>query len=136
VTLGYVQDTITRITWAKGMEQIAEQSSPQRRGNPAWTKGVSGNPRGSLSKAEKDALVRRKAQALALGIAWKGLGALDREYLLKAATLLGQRPRRHEDTIRGINAANRLIATVERRKGAAKRDDGFASLDLPELRLP
>src|ERR1700756_2932917 len=107
---------------------MREQPHPQPRRHPAehlarwsWPKGVSGNPRGSLSKAEREALLRAKLQALAERFG--GLSALDainRERLDQAARLLLDTRRRSAvDTVRYAHIVERLLAAVE--AGASRR---------------
>jgi BMFP domain-containing protein YqiC len=100
-------------------DQAAEQPARQIPGR--FEKGVSGNPRGSLSKAEREALLRAKLQALAEPFG--GLSALDainRERLDQAARLLLDTRRRSAvDTVRYAHIVERLLAAVE--AGASRR---------------
>ena len=41
----------------------ATQAAPRRSGNPAWIKGVSGNPKGSITAAERRARIAAKVDA-------------------------------------------------------------------------
>jgi hypothetical protein len=108
--------------------QTAEQASKQatehvnekrRGGNPNWRPGVSANPRGRESKAQREAKIRAKAEQLAEGLGAKldRMSGLDQEFLLKAADLLTRRARTGEDAVRLVNTARGLVAAVERRAG-------------------
>jgi hypothetical protein len=91
----------------------------RRGGNPNWRPGVSANPRGRESKAQREAKIRAKAEQLAEGLGAKldRMSGLDQEFLLKAADLLTRRARTGEDAVRLVNTARGLVAAVERRAG-------------------
>jgi hypothetical protein len=99
------------------MDHLAEEAPTEkpeqerRRGNPAWRPGVSANPRGRPSAAEKRAMIDAKARELSEG-QFDRLGARDRELLMQAAALLIGRPRKREDMIRRANAVTRLLTHV------------------------
>jgi hypothetical protein len=101
--------------------QMADQNTARGPGNPNWRPGVSGNPRGRLSKAERDAKVRRTMIRLArpLGGIQK-LTALELERLKLAAELLQRQPRNAEDRVRVANCIDRMLGSVERARMAAK----------------
>jgi BMFP domain-containing protein YqiC len=107
---------------------MSEQPHPQPRRHPAehlarwsWPKGVSGNPGGSPSKAEREVLLRGKVAELAEPFG--GLSALDainRERLDQVARLLlDTRRRSATDTVRYAHIVERLLAAVE--AGASRR---------------
>jgi hypothetical protein len=109
--------------------QSAGQSAPQVTGQPNWRKGdkVSGNPRGSESKAVRLAKLDAKCREIAEALGgWASMSALDKTQIEQAAKLLLRPwPRSAEDQVRVVNAAQRLIAACELRRGRA-----------PQLRRP
>src|SRR5262245_12034025 len=91
-------------------EQTSEQIERRKPGNPAFVKGVSGNPIGRVSKAE------RAARVEAICAEWcrpfGGLAVLrpaEQALLQKAAELSLHHPRRHEDVIRYTNTIARIL---------------------------
>jgi hypothetical protein len=98
--------------------QIPGQIPKRRSGNPAWVKGVSGNPAGGLSRAAKqarrDRLVAQIAADLAGGI--EALTFTDKLLLDKAVDLLVGHPKSQTDRTRAVNTAARIIETIRRRQ--------------------
>jgi hypothetical protein len=96
---------------------LAEQIPRRKSGNPAWTKGVSGNPAGGESKAVKQARRDRLVEKIAIDLAG-GIEALtftDKLLLDKAVDLLVGQPKVNVDRTRSLNTATRVIETVRRR---------------------
>jgi hypothetical protein len=92
--------------------------------------GVSGNPRGRISNARQQASVEAKARELATALGgFDSLSATERAQLEIAAALLLRRPADDVNAVRLANAASRIIATLERRRGKAKP----AHSDLPSV---
>jgi hypothetical protein len=89
--------------------QTTAQTSPRKGGNPAWIKGVSGNPRGSETAAQRRARVAAKVDAWAAELGGK-IGAVERTLLQRAAELSLLRPRRVEDMTRVTNTISKLLA--------------------------
>jgi hypothetical protein len=90
-------------------EQAGEQS--RRLGNPSWTPGVSQNPAGRESKAQR----RERIERIVAGWCepFGGPSILQpAEYALlrTAAELTLHRPRRHEDAVRYANTISRILA--------------------------
>lgn len=103
------------------MEQLPkhppEQSARQRRPY-GFQPGVSGNPRGRMSAAERRALIEAKAAELASEFGGMSrLSAGSRALIEQAATLLLKRPRNGEDHVRLSNSVARLLGAVARRHG-------------------
>ncbi len=116
-------------------EQSTEQSTEQRRvGNPNWRPGVSANPRGRQTKAEREARLRAKCHQLARPFGgWGKLGVLDKVRIEQAARLLlDKRHRSPEDEIRYVNSIERLRRSVEARRGRREqhKPGPFANFDL------
>ncbi len=97
-------------------EQEHEQPTRQR-GRP-FPPGTSGNPRGAALTRERVATLMRELAADLGGLS--NLSAGDRTLLERAASLLAVTPSRHEDRVRGINAAGRILAGLRKRR--SKRD--------------
>ncbi|HEX9324698.1 MAG TPA: hypothetical protein VF913_21660 [Xanthobacteraceae bacterium] len=119
------------------MEQVRQQDRAQVH-DPAtgrFLPGRSGNPAGTMPRAERERRVLAKARALSRELGgWSRMGVLDREYLLQAARLLLCKPRHHDDRVRLANSVRRLLVTVEGRRGRreASGADEFTRLLLPE----
>jgi hypothetical protein len=81
-----------------------------------------------MSRAERRARIDAKAEELASrfgGLA--ALESIERERIMLAAELLLRKPISHEDRVRLVNSADRLLARVESSRRAAKqRGQGFA----------
>jgi hypothetical protein len=106
--------------------QIEGQIPKRRSGNPAWVKGVSGNPAGGVSRAVKqarrDRLVAQIAGDLAGGL--EALTFTDRLLLDKAVDLLVAHPKTNVDRTRAINTAARIIERVRRRQAKQRAPRG------------
>lgn len=87
----------------------ATQAAPRRSGNPAWIKGVSGNPKSSITTAERRARIAAKVDAWVAELGGP-VGSAEREMLWRAAELSMLHPRRNEDMVRTTNAIGRLLA--------------------------
>jgi hypothetical protein len=101
------------------VEQDRHQERRQRRGNPNWVPGVSGNPAGR-SKAARDARVAAKMAELAVefgGVA--ALSSIDTTLLRQAAELLMRRPQGADDHVRIVNAVTRIHPAAPWQAGAA-----------------
>ena len=93
--------------------QSEKQNAEQKRGNPAWGKGVSGNPRGRESKAAR--LARREAVIAAWAEPYGGIATLkpaELDLLHQAAELSLMRPRTVEDQVRVANTISKILAQV------------------------
>jgi hypothetical protein len=106
--------------------QQGEQQGEQRErvyGRP-FPAGRSGNPSGSVSKAEQERRLRAKVRELARPFGGLGvLGVLERVRLTQAARLLLDTRRRSvEDAIRYANAIERLLSSVEASRGGHARE--------------
>jgi len=97
-------------------EQMRHQERRQRRGNPNWVAGVSGNPAGR-SKAARDARVAAKMAELAVEFGGvSALSSIDRTLLRQAAELLMRRPQGADDHVRIVNAVNRILGGLRKRR--------------------
>jgi Family of unknown function (DUF5681) len=104
------------------LHQLAEQSRDQTV-RPHWQfkPGQSGNPRGRPSKAEQAAKAHAMLVRLAKPFGGLGkLGVLERVRLEQAVALLMRKPPNSEEHVRLVNAADRLIGSVERSRMGAK----------------
>ncbi len=95
------------------MEQVRQQDRTQVQ-DPVtgrFLPGRSGNPAGTMPRAERERRIRSKARALArdLGISWQHLGAVDRSLLEQS-----------------------LLASVEARQGRRERPSADFSTLLPD----
>jgi hypothetical protein len=112
------------------LEQLRGQSPEQSRAPWQFQPGISGNPRGRESRAERQARVAQRATELAEP--YGGLDKLplaDRIRLEQAAELLlRRRPRTYEDQVRVCNSLDRLLRYVERRHPIEKSEPSFAEL--------
>jgi hypothetical protein len=106
------------------MEQSAQQSRQSRPrhagGNPAWVKGIpSPYPNGRESVAQ-----RRARHAAMMADIERDIGGdlspADRILVAKAVDLLMAKPRLHNDRVRAINAADRILQRIRERR-APKR---------------
>jgi hypothetical protein len=92
--------------------QIPEQDRGQgARGNPDWKPGVSANPRGKESRAQR--MARRDATVEAWCAPFGGVSELQPAELMllqQAAELSMVRPRRSEDQVRHANTISRILA--------------------------
>jgi hypothetical protein len=80
-------------------------------GNPHWTKGVSGNPAGKESRAQRRQRVEQLVEAWAAPFG--GVDVLtpaELQLALTAGELSLSQPRRHEDLVRRANTISRLLA--------------------------
>src|SRR5262245_817382 len=97
--------------------QIEGQIPRRRSGNPAWVKGVSGNPAGGLSRAVKqarrDRLVAQIATDLVGGI--EALSFTDRLLLDKSVELLMGQRKSAEERTRALNTVARIVESIRRR---------------------
>jgi hypothetical protein len=117
--------------------QSGDQSPKRPDGNPAWIKGVSGNPAGRESRATREARIADKLEEWAApfgGIAVFNAAEID--LLRQAAELSLRRWRTADDQLRIARTISKLLAQVGIVAGAAKRKiepaDPFAPLlDVP-----
>jgi hypothetical protein len=94
-------------------EQEREQSRGRRGGNPSWVRGVSQNPRGRETKAEREA--RRDAIIAAWAEPFGGVAVLrsaELELLRQGAELSMCRPRNAEDRVRHANTISKIMVLV------------------------
>ena len=104
------------------MDQVGVQAVGQSRDQGRWPPGVSGNPAGAPTKAEREAKLAARVDELAAVFGGlEALNALERERLRLAAEMLLARPRNNEDRVRSTNLADRLLRWLEhsvlRRRG-------------------
>jgi len=115
-----------------GMLQSTKQEPQQeRRGNPAWVKGTSQNPRGKESRASR--LARREAIIGRWTEPHGGVAALrpaELDLLHQAAELSLMRPRTVEDQVRVANTISKILAQVGFADKRRKREPPSA----PDLR--
>jgi hypothetical protein len=93
-------------------EQKPKQAKP-RGGNPNWARGVSQNPRGRETKAEREA--RRDAIIAAWADPFGGVAVLrsaELTLLREAAELSMCKPRNSEDRVRHANTISKILAQV------------------------
>jgi hypothetical protein len=92
-------------------EQAGEQ--PRRLGNPSWTPGVSQNPAGRESKAQRRERIERIVETWAAPYGGAAvLSPAELDLALAAAELSLSKPRRHEDLTRRANTLARLLAAA------------------------
>jgi hypothetical protein len=116
------------VTGARKTMQQADSAANQREGQRRvygrpFPPGVSGNPRGSLTAAERrarlDAMVANWVSELAeLGIR---AGTAERLLLRRAAELSQVRPHRNEDHVRTVNTISKLLAQAGFRKDRPRK---------------
>jgi hypothetical protein len=96
------------------MLQSAKQNPEHEKhpgGNPHWTKGVSGNPAGKESRAQRRERIERIVEAWAAPYGGTAvLAPAELDLALAAAELSLSKPRRHEDLTRRANTLARLLA--------------------------
>jgi hypothetical protein len=85
-----------------------------------WRPGQSGNWRGSRLH-----VVRKQELQASIELELGELSAVDRIMVQRAAELLSRRPRSHEQAVRLVNAASRII---DRLRAKHQRDDHVPSL--------
>jgi hypothetical protein len=93
-------------------EQKPKQAKP-RGGNPNWVRGVSQNPRGRETKAEREA--RRDAIIAAWADPFGGVAVLrsaELTLLREAAEVSMCKPRNSEDRVRHANTISKILAQV------------------------
>jgi hypothetical protein len=118
-------------------QRSALRSSDGRSVGRPFPPGRSGNPRGSLTVAERKAMIEARARELAEPFGgWQRMTALDRTYLIEASELLARRPHSHEHRVRCMNAVTRLIGSVERRRGRPGASSGEQPRVLAGLMQP
>jgi hypothetical protein len=107
---------------------LTEQSAiPGRQG---FRPGISGNPGGRLSNAQKRALIESTARTLADG-KFDSLSARDRELLILAATLKLTPRRPREDLVRRSNSIARILNRVHGLRPAEPPPPSFEDALLP-----
>jgi hypothetical protein len=100
------------------MEPV-QQSVQDARGR--FMAGNNANPTGRPTKAQRHAQQVAKVAELASRFGGvENLDPIERERIRLAAQLLLRRPATHEDQVRCINSADRLIARVERSQRARR----------------
>ena len=101
--------------------QTATQTASRKGGNPAWIKGVSGNPKGSITAAERRARIAAKVDGWVAELGGR-VGAAERELLQRAAELSMLKPRRNEDAVRTANTISKLLAQAGFNRHRKRRD--------------
>jgi hypothetical protein len=101
--------------------QQAEQRTHQHRvrGRP-FPPGVSGNPGGKLSAAERRSRLDHMVEQWVAELGGR-VGTAERMLLRRAAELSLVRPHRNEDHVRTVNAVSRLLAQAGFRKNRPRR---------------
>jgi hypothetical protein len=108
--------------------QSGTQTAVKRDGNPAWGSrqdgtGRSGNPKGSLTAAEKRARLHSIVEDWVAELAQLGVraGTVERTLLQRAAQLSLVRPHRNEDQTRTANTISKLLAQAGFRKDRPRK---------------
>jgi len=105
------------------MEQTAQQRPY------GFQPGVSGNPRGRVSRKH----IEEKARELSAELGdYDRMSAIDRALLEQAATLLLRRPKNAEDVVRVSNSIARLLSVVRRRHPPRRSKRGSLDAHLTE----
>jgi hypothetical protein len=101
--------------WVGKLEQAQQQV---RTASGTWAAGVSGNPSGRPSAAERRQLVSDKVAELAVELGGiDAISAHQRSLLETAAGLLLARPRANVDSVRTANAVARCLRLARRASG-------------------
>src|SRR5262245_40114310 len=108
--------------------QVPEQDHEHRHrphnptGNPKWLPGVSQNPRGRESKAQRQVRIENKARELAVEFGgFEAMSAVDQVLLTQAAIVLLRRPKSAEDVVRCANSVQRLLGGLAKRYGLDRK---------------
>jgi hypothetical protein len=108
--------------------QLPEQQASQP-GHKGFVKGRSGNPRGRLSFAARQALVLARARELAEELGgYDSLSPIEKTLIERAADLSLGKPRRYDQRIRRDNLISRILRDVLRRHGPPRHQSAAPSL--------
>jgi hypothetical protein len=103
-------------------KQMAEQTGPSGRYPNRFPKGVSGNPRGRPSYAQRKAMVLAKAHEYGASVGgFANLPVIEQDLLLQAAQMSLTHPHRHEARIKQANILNRILRDIQLRRIYATR---------------
>jgi hypothetical protein len=101
------------------MDQVTEQA--QRLATGQFAPGSSGNPSGRPSKLSKQQRIEQKARELSVELGgFDQMTAIEKTFLLQAATLALRWPLSHEDMVRQANSIRSLLTAVAHRRAAVR----------------
>jgi hypothetical protein len=106
-----------------GQHSGQQPDQPRRVYGRPFPPGVSGNPKGSLTAAERRARLDRMVEGWVSELAEQGIraGTAERLLLRRAAELSQVRPHRNEDHVRTVNTISKLLAQAGFRKDRPRK---------------